>query len=204
MPLHLVFLGNWDPHFGNADRPEIARMLVEHGADVSAHNKDGQTPLHLVFHGSWDPHFGKADRPEIARMLIEHGADVSALDKHSQTPLHLALRVVLEGARMLIEHGASASAQNKDGQTPLHLVFRENFDIFYTNLPEVARMLIECGAPRCVSPGQGQPTSFQLHLASHARRLEGALMLIEHGASVSALRQCCPLTTRFQRKLTVN
>ena len=85
MPLHLVFLGNWDPHFGNADRPEIARMLIEHGADVSTHNKDGQTPsLHVVFLGNWDLHFGKADRPEIARMLIEHGEDVSAQDKHSQ------------------------------------------------------------------------------------------------------------------------
>ena len=101
-------------------------------------------------------------------MLIEHGADVSAQDKHSQTPLHLASRVVLEGARMLIEHGASASAQNKDGQTPLHLEFRENFDLFYTNLPEVAPMLIELWRATMCQPGTAELLSITPGVARKA------------------------------------
>jgi ankyrin len=43
-------------------------MLIEHGADVTAQNKDRATPLHLARKG----------QVEVARMLIEHGADVTA------------------------------------------------------------------------------------------------------------------------------
>ncbi len=50
-------------------RLEVAHKLVEHGADVSAQNKDGQTSLHLAL---------QAGRPDVTRMLIEHGAGVSA------------------------------------------------------------------------------------------------------------------------------
>ncbi|MEM2790511.1 MAG: ankyrin repeat domain-containing protein, partial [Thermofilaceae archaeon] len=48
---------------------EVARFLVENGADVNARNIDGMTPLHLaVFRGHL----------EVARFLVEKGADVNA------------------------------------------------------------------------------------------------------------------------------
>ena len=91
---------------------EVAFMLIERGADVSAQDGDGQAPLHLAL---------QKGGLEIARMLIEHGADGSAQDKDGWTPLHLASEVgELEIARMLIERGADGSAQDKDGRTPLH------------------------------------------------------------------------------------
>jgi len=65
-------------------------MLIEHGADVSAQNKDGQTPLHLVIQWKRSGFFTRRlemSHPEIADMLIKHGADVSAQDKDGQTPL---------------------------------------------------------------------------------------------------------------------
>jgi ankyrin repeat protein len=30
---------------------DVARMLIERGADVTAQNKDGETPLHLASQG---------------------------------------------------------------------------------------------------------------------------------------------------------
>jgi ankyrin repeat protein len=41
-------------------------MLLEHGADVSARNKNGLTPLVLTFRGRL---------AEIIHALVQHGAD---------------------------------------------------------------------------------------------------------------------------------
>jgi hypothetical protein len=104
---------------------EVARMLIERGADVSAQDKDGQTPLHLA---------SQAGRVNVARMLVERDAEVSAQDKDGQTPLHQASQVgELEVACMLIERGVDVSAPNKDGRTPLHLVCLR--DPFFFTVP---------------------------------------------------------------------
>jgi len=58
---------------------DVARMLVECSADVSAQAKDGSTPLH------WASLYGYVD---VAWMLVERGADVSAQAKDGSTPLH--------------------------------------------------------------------------------------------------------------------
>ena len=154
---------------------EVARTLIERGADVSAQNKDGHTPLHLA---------SQAGRLEVARILIERGADVSAQDRDCQTPLHLASEAGLpEVARMLIEHGASVSAPDKDGQTPLHLTILRWYEYLEFSSQEVARMLIERGADVSAQNKDGQPP---LHLALQAERPEATRMLIERSAGVSA------------------
>ena len=105
MPLHLTSREGY---------VDVARMLVERGADVSAQDKDGETPLHRASSGG---------RVDVARMLVERGADMSAQDKDGETPLHRALSGGhVDVARMLMEHGANVSAQDKDGRTPLHSV----------------------------------------------------------------------------------
>ncbi|KAI0266309.1 ankyrin repeat-containing domain protein, partial [Russula aff. rugulosa BPL654] len=58
---------------------EVARILIEGGADVSGRNKNGEILLHVA---------SNAAQPEVVRMLIERGASVSAQNKHGQTPLH--------------------------------------------------------------------------------------------------------------------
>jgi ankyrin repeat protein len=59
---------------------ETVRLLIKHGADVTAQDEACSTPLHLASsHGSAD----------TVRLLIEHGADVTAKDGDHRTPLHL-------------------------------------------------------------------------------------------------------------------
>jgi hypothetical protein len=73
-------------------------MLIEHGADVMAQNKDGGTPLHLA---------SKCGQAEIVRMLIARGADVNAQNKDELTPFCLASQGGhREVTDVLLEHGA--------------------------------------------------------------------------------------------------
>ena len=69
-PLHLALIRR---------QVEVARALIERGADVAAQNKDGETPLHLA--SFWG-------QVEVARMLIEQAVDVTSQDRDGNTPLH--------------------------------------------------------------------------------------------------------------------
>ena len=180
---------------------DLVRMLLEHGAGVSAQDKDGWTPLHwalceghvnvawmLVERGAdvsvqskdgWSPlHWASSEgHVEEARMLIERGANVSAQGKDGRTPLHWAL---CDGhvnvALMLVEHGADVSTQANDGRTPLHWALCEGY-------VDVVRMLIERGADVSL---QAEDGTTPLHLASRNGDVDVARMLVERGADVSA------------------
>jgi serine/threonine-protein kinase TNNI3K len=71
--LHLaVREGNWE---GNVD---IARLIVEYGADAVVQDRHGSTPLHIA---------AQNVSADLARLLAEHGADTTAQDKDGSTPL---------------------------------------------------------------------------------------------------------------------
>ena len=65
--------------------PEVARVLIEAGADVdakiNARYYNGDTPLHLSIR---DGHL------EVVQVLINAGADVNARGCFDQTPLHVS------------------------------------------------------------------------------------------------------------------
>jgi ankyrin repeat protein len=50
---------------------EVAHMLLEHGADVNARNKNGLTPFVLAL---------QRGLAEIIHVLVQHGADSGAHD----------------------------------------------------------------------------------------------------------------------------
>ena len=90
--------------------PDVARLLIEHGAEINPRDRDGKTPLHgTVYHNYVD----------IARTLIKHGADIHLKDNDGSTPLALAAewasRRKLAGiARLLIEQGANTDGIDLD------------------------------------------------------------------------------------------
>ena len=171
------FTGNVTPlHLASAHgHMKATRMLIEHGADVSARNKNGQTPLHLA---------SRNGEAKVARMLIERGAGVAAQNKRGETPLHVASKTgQAEAARILVERGADMATQNKRGETPLCLALTLLSLFSKMGQVEVARMLIERGADVV---DQSKVGKTPLHLASEYGEVEVARMLIERGADVAA------------------
>ncbi|KAH9055793.1 ankyrin repeat-containing domain protein [Lactarius deliciosus] len=162
---------------------KIAQVLIDHGADVSAHNADGQTPLHRV--SQCPPSFTDG---RVARLLLDHGVDVNARDKHEATPLHLAAyKSLFAIAEVLIEHGADADARNADGQTPLHRVVSEYSDPYYgdssLDVLDVAQLLLEHGVDLNARDNE-QATP--LHLASFYGHVEVAEVLLGHDVQANA------------------
>jgi ankyrin repeat protein len=92
--------------------PVIARLLIEHGADVSAHAENAQrvAPVHAAA--------AVCDR-DTMRLLLERGADANARQQLDYTPLHgAASRGDTAMAELLLEHGAERDAKAADGMTP--------------------------------------------------------------------------------------
>lgn len=80
-------------------QPQLARMLIERGADVNAHAENAQrvAPLHAAV--------AVCDR-ETARLLLERGADANAKQQGDFTPLHgAASRGDIELGKLLVAHG---------------------------------------------------------------------------------------------------
>lgn len=116
---------------------ELARWLVEQGADLEAQDQYGQTPLHHQA-GSWNGQ---------VRLYLELGAEREAVDHSGNTPLHRAAEAFQHRAvRELLEHGANPHAVNKSGHTPLSasLIRCRNADII--PMAEIAGSMLEAGA----------------------------------------------------------
>ena len=67
-----IDLDGWDLHrAAKENRVDIARALIDRGAEVDARTRNGDTPLHAAtLKGSLD----------VARLLIEHGANTDGID----------------------------------------------------------------------------------------------------------------------------
>jgi ankyrin repeat protein len=93
-------------------RLEVAKSLLDHGANINAATADGQT----VLHGA-----AQLGDTELMRFLVEHGANVRAIAANGDTPLHDAARQLsIEAVRYLIDQGANAHAVTTEGETVVH------------------------------------------------------------------------------------
>ena len=107
-PLHLAAF------FGH---PEAARVLVEHGADLSARSESKVAPANTPLHAAV-----AALHQEVVELLVGVGADVNAADAAGNTPLHHAAHagnVAL--SKILLNAGARPDLANGDGLTPVDM-----------------------------------------------------------------------------------
>ena len=115
-----------------SNSPAVVVAMIDHGADVRAKSKNGNTLLHWA---------ARNDAAEIAKMLIDRGANIEAKNKGGRTPLHWTAETNAAAVAklLIVNNGAEVRAKSEDGVTPLHVAA-------YDNAAEVAKLLINNGA----------------------------------------------------------
>jgi ankyrin repeat protein len=108
---------------------DIARYLINKGADINTKNNNGSTPLHNACS------IANPEEVELVKLLILKGADVNAPQNFGATPLSYAT-TSFDAASFLIEHGADINATT-DGNTILH------YALTYNPNDDLSRLLIE-------------------------------------------------------------
>jgi ankyrin repeat protein len=113
---------------------QIAKMLIEYGADVNKRSDPGATALHFAI--------ARVASIEIVEMLIAAGADVNLHGFDGQTPLHSAVYArQVEIGKLLLERGADVNARDDQGRTPLFWA-----RIISEPDPAIIRLLLAHGA----------------------------------------------------------
>jgi ankyrin repeat protein len=99
-----------------ANRPDIARELIDRGIDLDARDNGEITPLlHALEVESYD----------TVEVLLEAGADPNIFDNNGRSPLSKAITQGREDRKfveMLLEHGADPTASNGSRESVLEWV----------------------------------------------------------------------------------
>ncbi len=103
-PLH------WSCYHGNL---ELTQLIVDHGGEVNAINKQKEIPLHMA---------ALNGHTEIIKLLISKGGKKNHLSASRNTPLHLAaMNAHREAIKALIQNGAMKHFPNEDDDNPFDL-----------------------------------------------------------------------------------
>ena len=111
---------------------ETVKLLLDHGADISAKKKDGETVSSLgAGHKTIADLFKSvsalveaASKGDVKAVkdLIDKGTPANALDVHGQSALSEASwNGKTDVVKLLLEKGANPNIKKADGQTPLSL-----------------------------------------------------------------------------------
>ncbi len=183
-----IILDKTPLHFVNS--AEIAKLLIEKGADVNAQDSYGWMPLHYAkdvniarlliekgadinARGKWyisTPLCTHINSDEIVRLLIEKKADVNAECIYGHTPLHATSNASI--AHLLLENGANVNAKDHDGDTPLH--WEKDINI--------AHLLIENGADVNAKNDEGKTA---LHKMPYYKKFIIAILLIKNSNNIN-------------------
>jgi ankyrin repeat protein len=110
----------------NGDTAAI-RVLLEHGADITARQNNQTTALMLAsglgrgLSTFANEYATDAAMVDAVKVLLDHHADVNAANADGQTALHFAALSLDPVVELLAEHGADLNAKDKQGRTPLDM-----------------------------------------------------------------------------------
>ena len=146
---------------------ERARLLIDHGADLSIDAGDGRTLFEAALRGG---------HTDLAQYLADHGAATTALDLAGE--FVTACMSADEGkARMLLEGQSGLVAQVQDADPQLIV------DAAGSNRLDAMRLMLALG----FDPNTGDSTpSAPLHQAAFHGHLEMVKLLIDGGAKLDA------------------
>jgi ankyrin repeat protein len=110
-PLHWACMrAHWD----------VARYLIEEGADLNVVGGDGGTQINWAVHH---------DNVEIVKLMIEKGAKLNIQNQWGMTELHTAIwRGNIHVVEYLLDHGSDPSIKTNEGWTAMHYAFRSGHD----------------------------------------------------------------------------
>jgi ankyrin repeat protein len=147
--------------------PDIARMLIERGANVNKAAREGDSPLAVA---------AITKQASTASLLIERGAEIETKNAEGDTPLMYAGKSgASDIVKLLMERGAKIDAQAADGGTALMLaVFHRRAD--------TAQLLLSAGADINLKRADGV-TALWLALGNNVTGIIGAL--VQRGADLT-------------------
>lgn len=145
---------------------QIAKLLIDTGADVSAKDCYGNTALHIS---------ASHENIGIVKALLDAGADVNAVNNNGDPVLHHAMSDGPECVKFLIDHGANIHLKGEGGDTLLHRAAQSSSDL--------VRDLVKGGADLEATNDEGATA---LHCAAAWGETASMQIIIERGANVKA------------------
>ena len=83
MPVHVSYGNGWTAlhRASGLNRTDVAKLLLQAGADVNKPTITGDTPLHRVAH--WNSN-------EVGQLLLAEGADTNVKNRRNEIPVDCA------------------------------------------------------------------------------------------------------------------
>lgn len=135
-------------HAASGGRIDVAKLLIEKGANINVTNAAGLTPLHAAC---------TTQQIGMARFLLDHEQakrSLSMRDQFGNTPLMYAVASPgkspsVELVRLILDAGADVSIATNVGNTPLHIAAYKGFG-------DIVSLLLARGANREARNAKGE------------------------------------------------